>query len=181
MSQLSINLKITSVYSTANCQPDMCEVIITAAFLKNAEKCVSFLREIKAEHILIDNAFEFELYEEVGPEQFEPCQDDELHSALGGCSARISANGLIEAVISLENDQVIWCDVGMVQHLKEQLEQLRPKKTFSIVSSNYTAVLMAVEGAHFSKGASLGNREVVGTVEAADTEQALEIWKASRA
>ncbi|WP_152966535.1 hypothetical protein [Gulbenkiania mobilis] len=124
MNQPYINLSITPVYSTANCQPDMCEVSITDAFLKKAAKCVSFLQEMKAEHILIDNAFEFELYEKVGHGQFEPCQDDELDSALGGCSARISANGLIEAVMFLDDDHVIWCDVGVLEELERHLNSV---------------------------------------------------------
>lgn len=50
-------------------------------------------------------------------------------------------------------------------------------KTFSIVSSNYTGSLFAWEGEPSQHKKYLGNRDVIGTVEAESAESALEAWR----
>lgn len=49
-------------------------------------------------------------------------------------------------------------------------------KTFSIVYSNYTGKLFAWEGTRSDVKKYLGNREVIGTVVAADEQDAMDSW-----
>jgi len=50
-------------------------------------------------------------------------------------------------------------------------------KTFSIVFSNYTGCLFAWEGPASSQKKFLGNRQVIGEIEAPDSASAVNMWK----
>ena len=50
------------------------------------------------------------------------------------------------------------------------------KKQFSIVFSNYTAQIFAWPGSAKANKKYLGNRSIIGTVEAADESEAIALW-----
>jgi hypothetical protein len=50
-------------------------------------------------------------------------------------------------------------------------------KVFSIIYSNMTGKLFAWEGDRKSQAKYLGNRVVIGTVNAVDSDSAVNVWK----